>query len=550
MFSMARVRFGPCVFVSDAPITLYPVTVQVAQRLFCVFNITRSTTDAVVVDDAVVLTGPDIGEADVLQLGPVLVTENGQITVQGHVMVDSLNCLGTKGVCCTLGANLECPSPMVVPSTALCVPVVLPRATGARIVYGGCVVESASSILVGCESSFGTTAATAVAATVAVASNVRRSVFVVDDFEERMWELHDHVVADLDADMVHSVQMLALRRGSFLTLAAGRLNIARGIACGGGGVRCRPGATLELPGMFTTGCDRESGGIIVLCKHGGKLAPLTTCSETGAPTVAVQTGAPSDFDAGVFGSSEFGASEFGSSEFGSSESRANEFGSSELGSSEFGSSESRANEFGSSEFGSSESRANEFGSSELGSSEFGSSESRANEFGSSAFGSSAFGSSAFGSSAFGAGAFGAGAFGASAFGASAFGASAFGAVAQRTLNPRASEFVPSAEIETLAITHLEQCAEQSEEEYVCACAEWARAVTARMDKHAAYCALRRELRAHDPHTEAAVCAMGTLDAMEQEIHALDATVEYYRDLREEACEMKIMDESILEAVNQ
>ena len=515
MFSMARVRFGPCVFVSDAPITLYPVTVQVAQRLFCVFNITRSTTDAVVVDDAVVLTGPDIGEADVLQLGPVLVTENGQITVQGHVMVDSLNCLGTKGVCCTLGANLECPSPMVVPSTALCVPVVLPRATGARIVYGGCVVESASSILVGCESSFGTTAATAVAATVAVASNVRRSVFVVDDFEERMWELHDHVVADLDADMVHSVQMLALRRGSFLTLAAGRLNIARGIACGGGGVRCRPGATLELPGMFTTGCDRESGGIIVLCKHGGKLAPLTTCSETGAPTVAVQTGAPSDFDAGVFGSSEFGASEFGSSEFGSSESRANEFGSSELGSSEFGSSESRANEFGSS-----------------------------------AFGSSAFGSSAFGSSAFGAGAFGAGAFGASAFGASAFGASAFGAVAQRTLNPRASEFVPSAEIETLAITHLEQCAEQSEEEYVCACAEWARAVTARMDKHAAYCALRRELRAHDPHTEAAVCAMGTLDAMEQEIHALDATVEYYRDLREEACEMKIMDESILEAVNQ
>ena len=123
-------------------------------------------------------------------------------------------------------------------------------------------------------------------------------------------------------------------------------------------------------------------------------------------------------------------------------------------------------------------------------------------------------------------------------------------MAQRTLNPRASEFVPSAEIETLAITHLEQCAEQSEEEYVCACAEWARAVTARMDKHAAYCALRRELRAHDPHTEAAVCAMGTLDAMEQEIHALDATVEYYRDLREEACEMKIMDESILEAVNQ
>ena len=104
------------------------------------------------------------------------------------------------------------------------------------------------------------------------------------------------------------------------------------------------------------------------------------------------------------------------------------------------------------------------------------------------------------------------------------------------------------DVEALTVTHLEDSLAQSEEDHVRACALWARSLCARMNKHLSHCSMRRELKAYAPGTEPAVCAVAALAVLEEEIRELDATVEYYRGVREHAHEEMIMDESILAAV--
>jgi hypothetical protein len=104
------------------------------------------------------------------------------------------------------------------------------------------------------------------------------------------------------------------------------------------------------------------------------------------------------------------------------------------------------------------------------------------------------------------------------------------------------------DVGALTVAHVEESLAQSEEDYVRACALWARHLSARMDKHLAHCSLRRELRAYDADTDSAACAAAALEVLEKEIHELDAALEYYRMGREEAHDEMVLDESILAAV--
>jgi hypothetical protein len=458
-----RVRFGTCVFESTAAIVVRPTMPGLAadtvggghDRARCSSTPVGesdvdcwrmgSTAEPLLVRGHTLVHGGGGSDkvhcdsatygADVVRLGAVTLTAGAKFTVDGRVAVGGLVCHSTHGVTCRVGAELDCPAPMVGPCLALHTPTVLPRTANARVVYANCVVESAAALRVR-----GT-----VAPADCRAASIRRCLFDVQDLAVSGWDVSADVAVDLGADACGALEYGTLRRDASVTLIAGDLNFIYGVHCEAGsrGIVCQPGATLRLSGLHDLPCtaDEESEEEDEESEGEGQ-----TQQQDGTYW-RCRGGFLDDQDTDQDDDQEGDREDDQEPE------------------------PQR--------------------------------------------------------------------------------------VAASMLDPRAPAFVPAASpcgsgIRALTVAHLEECLEQSQEDHVRACAVWATALTARLDKHLAHCMLRRRLRveAEDGATAAAAVTAAALDKLEQEIRALDVSLERYREARSGAFDEVMLDEAILEAAMQ